>query len=424
MIGLLQRVLRVVSGGMTIDYEESKRLVRSEDPADRRRVAADPGVKPEFLYYLATDPDHTVRVEVAKNEATPVQADLILAGDRRQEVRADLARKIASLAPGLTANETDRLRLLTYQVLETLIEDEAVRVRRVIAETLKSMPDPPREIIQRLARDVELSVAGPVLQYSPALDDEDLLDILRQLPIPGAAKAIALREGLGGAVSEEIGQSEDSEAIAALLSNPSAQIREDTLDRLIDRAPQHISWHTPLVERPRLSGSAALKLAAFVARDLLDRLKGRSDLPVDTLQEIERSVLARLEDAPSIKPDAGPGGYLEEAARLHKQGKLNESLLSDALVDGRAAFVPAGLTILSGLPLDIAEKIIGSHSTKGIVALAWKAGLTMGFAVRIQTVLGRIPVTQVLKPLPDGGFPLSKEALEWQIDFFRGMGGG
>jgi hypothetical protein len=194
MKGLLQRVFNLgKQAAPPIDYEESKALVQSRDPADRKRVAADQQVKPEILYFLANDPDASVRTAVARNQATPVQADVILARDPQEAVRADLAAKISRFAPDLRPDETDKLKAMTYQVLETLIQDQAVRVRKVVAETLKDMNTAPVELIQRLARDPELAVAGPVLQYSPVLTDDDLLDIVRQLPIPGAAAAIAKR---------------------------------------------------------------------------------------------------------------------------------------------------------------------------------------------------------------------------------------
>jgi uncharacterized protein (DUF2336 family) len=429
-MGLLQRVFKL--GKQTtppIDYEESKLLVQSQDPAERRRVAADQQVKPEVLYFLANDPDASVRTAVARNQATPVQADVILARDKQESVRADLAAKIARFAPDLRPDETDKLKAMTYQVLETLIQDQAVRVRRVVAETLKDMNTAPAELIQRLARDPELSVAGPVLQYSPVLTDDDLLEIVRQLPVPGAAAAIAKRRKLGPVIADEIGNGADVDAITALLSNGSAQIREETLDRLVERAPQYPAWHRPLVERPKLSGSAIKKLAQFVAKDLIAKLQSRSDLQPGTIAELQQIVLQRLEgdapepdEAPAPPPaPEGPSKLLAEAKKLKAEGKLDEDTLVDALMGGRPALVLAGLSVLSNLPLPVIDKIMSAHSAKGVVALIWKAKLPMRFAVRVQTVLARLPAVQTLKPRADGGFPLSEEALEWQIGFFTDM---
>jgi uncharacterized protein (DUF2336 family) len=423
MIGLLQRVFKLgKTPSPVIGYEEAKQLVQSRNMADRRKVAENQLVRPEILYFLATDPEPMVRVAVAGNQATPVQADLVLAKDSDERVRADLAVKIAGLASELGPNETDKLKSMTYEVLEALIHDEAIRVRRIVAETLKRMPNAPASVVQRLARDPELSVAGPVLQYSPILTDQDLLDIIRQLPIPGAAAAIARRERLSLHLADEIGGADDIDAITALLSNESAQIREETLDRLIERAPKYPAWHRPLVNRPRLSADAAKKLALFVARDLLTWLRARTDLPSEAMGELEEIVLQRL-DAEKLAPNTAeaPDALLKEVRQLQAEGKLQEDVLVDALIGARLGFVHAGLSVLSAMPIAVIEKITSAHSAKGITALVWKAGLPMRFAVRLQTVLARIPSSQTLKPRSDGGFPLSPDALQWQIDFFTDL---
>ena len=102
MMELLQRVMRTVRGAdPPIDYEESKRLAASKERADRHAVARHSEVRPEVLYYLAADADPQVRAAVAANESTPVQADLLLARDRDDRVRVDLAQKIARLTPVL-----------------------------------------------------------------------------------------------------------------------------------------------------------------------------------------------------------------------------------------------------------------------------------------------------------------------------------
>jgi uncharacterized protein (DUF2336 family) len=428
MKGLLQRIFHIGAGSQKLDYEESKRLIQSRNPADRRLVAGNLQVQPEVLYFLATDPDHTVRTAVASNEATPVQADLILAKDQHEAVRADLARKISRLAPTLTQRQSDRVKEMTYEVLDTLVRDQAVKIRRIVSETLKNMPDAPTEIVQLLSRDVELAVAGPLLQFSPLLKDEDLLDLVRQMPIAGAVRAIAQRKGVSAKLAAEISAGDDVDAITSLLSNSSAQIREETLDHLIERAPAHKAWHRPLVERPRLSDSAARRLARFVAQDLIQRLRARVDLKPDTIKVLQAIVLERLE-AEGGKPEgAGEAAeespadkLMEEARKLKEVGKLTEDALVDALIGGKPGLVNAGLAVLAGQPLSVVEKILSSHSAKGITAIVWKAGLSMRFSVRLQSVVARIPAPQTLKPRADGGFPLSEDALAWQLGFFADM---
>jgi uncharacterized protein (DUF2336 family) len=424
MMELLQRVFR--HSGKAIDYETQKLLAQSTKPSDRRRLAESTSARPEVLYFLAADVEASVRAAVAANEATPVQADLLLARDRSADVRVDLAAKIARLAPGLSKEAHERLRKLTYEVLEILVRDQVTRVRQVIAETLKDVADAPPQIIRLLARDCEIVVAGPVLEFSPLLGDEDLLAIIADAPIPGALAAMARRDGVKAPITDAISASADVDAIAALLANPSAQIREETLDRLVDRAPGVVAWHKPLVERPRLSAEIVRKLAAFVADQLLRRLSERRDLDPATAREVAAVVRQRLaENAPEEKAAAAlakpANEALARANRLKQQGKLDEAAVLGALGhDG--GFVRAALAVMSELPPELVDRVLGAHSPKGVTALAWKSGLGMRAAHKLQLQLGQIPPNAALKPRVDGGYPLSAEAMQWQLDFFRGMG--
>jgi uncharacterized protein (DUF2336 family) len=420
MMELLQRVFR--SSGKTIDYETQKALAASRQPADRRQLAESTSARPEVLYYLAADADATVRAAVAGNEATPVQADLLLARDRIDAVRIDLAAKIARLAPGLSSEAHERLKKMTHEVLEILVRDQVTRVRQVIAEALKDVADVPVEIVRLLARDGEIVVAGPVLEVSPLLSDEDLLDIIASAPIPGALAAIARRPVVREPVADAIGASADVDAVAALLANPSAQIREETLDRLVDRAPAVAAWHKPLVQRPLLSPGIARKLSAFVADHLLRLLSERRDLDPATARDVAAAVKRRLADAPAAKPAAEPGeDSLARARRLKQEGKLDESSVLAAAGRDRG-FVRAALAVLAGLPLEVVDRVIGSHSPKGVTALAWKAGFGMRAAHKLQLQLAQIAPNAALLPRSDGAYPLSTEAMQWQLDFFIGMG--
>jgi hypothetical protein len=106
---------------------------------------------------------------------------------------------------------------------------------------------------------------------------------------------------------------------------------------------------------------------------------------------------------------------------LKEQGKLDEAAVLGALGHDRG-FVRAALCVLSELPPVVVDRVLGAHSPKGVTALAWKSGLGMRAALKLQIQLGQIPPNATLKPREDGGYPLSAEAMDWQLDFFRGMG--
>jgi uncharacterized protein (DUF2336 family) len=432
MTSLLKRLLGgIVKGEKPVTYEEARDLAASADAKTRGQLASHKGLMPEILYYLAGDPLADVRRSIASNPTTPAQANLLLAKDVDEDVRSNLALKIAKLAPGLGADEQDRIRRITYETLETLARDQLPRVRRIIAETLKDVANAPPEIIRRLARDTEIVVAGPVLECSPVLTDEDLLEIISTGPIKGALAAISRRAGVGAEVADVIAKSDDVEAIAVLLGNKSAQIREETLDRLIERAPDIEMWHAPLVQRPHLSAKAVGRIARFVADNLLDVLKTRQDLPASVMADVEREVKKRLEhetnqielQQPRRKGAAGTGGGVDplaELRQLHAAGKLEEADVTQALGANKLEMVTGALAVRTGLTLDVVKKAIETQSAKGMVALAFKAGLGMDLSMQLQTKLARVPPSGVVRGR-NGNCPLTPEEVDWQIDFFKSL---
>jgi uncharacterized protein (DUF2336 family) len=399
-------------------YERDKRLAADPDVQVRREIARSAAVRPEILYFLATDDAAAVRREIAANAHTPYQADLLLVRDPDEAVRADLARKVAALLPGLSADEQSLARERVIELVTALARDAAVRVRQVVAETLKDVADAPAHVIRQLAEDIEIVVAEPVLRWSPLLTDDDLLEIIGGKPIPGAVAAIAQRAGVGGAVADAIVAADDERAVAALLANPSAQIREETLDMIVDRAPARTSWHPALVSRPVLPGRLVKRIASFVAATLLRKLEQRTDLDPATRKAVSKEVGRRLNEEPS-EPDKKSGETADEiVARMKAEGKLDEDAVFEAMGDGKRAIVKAALTALSGIGEAAVDKIMSSHSAKGIVALVWKAGLSPRLASQLQMRLGGIPPRQVLSARGGEGWPLSPEDMTWHLEFF------
>lgn len=412
-----------------LDYDEAKRLARSTSEDDRRRLAEMRSMPPEILFYLAGDAAADVRRAIAANPDTPRQADLVLARDDDPGVRESLAAKIARVLPDLSPDEHDTIYRMTVQVLETLARDQASRVRAVLAEALKDVVQAPPEVIGRLARDTELDVSAPVLEFSPLLTEADLIEIIAAAPAAGAAGAIARRRRLPGDVCDAIVAAGDADAVAVLLGNASAQIREETLDRIIDQAPRHESWHENLVKRPALSGDMIRRIAGFVAGSLLRVLRNRSDLDEQTIQTLAATIDRKLQEddgdeSERAVPSPAQNADKARAKQMHAKGKLDEDAVLRAVNSGDRPFAIAALALRSGIEEPRIERLMGLRSAKGIVSLVWKCGFTMRLASQIQLRMAGIPPQAALRARGGVAFPLSEADMNWQIEFIEGLGKG
>jgi uncharacterized protein (DUF2336 family) len=398
--------------------------ITAPDPAARWALAQDPTTAPDTLLALARDADPAVRIGVAGNRSTPRQADLILALDDVPEIRQTVAAKVTRQVASLDIDQSSQLWQLSISVLEALARDDMAGVRRLVAETARGVESLPREIATTLGRDREPEVALPALDYPGRISDEDLVGIVETAPDPRVVGAVARRPAIGAKVSAAVVSHGGEQAIATLLANKTAEIDGETLDQVVERAGPSPSWHEALVDRPHLSHSAALRLASFVAERLVEVLRGRRDLAPETsaaigtvLQQRQGSGagLPAVMAAPLPVEEPGP---LTRARRHHAQGTLSESVIMDA-IGTDIDFLIAALSLRSRLPPAVVNKILVSHSAKGLTALAWKAGFTMRLSTQLQLRQARLPPRARLNPGSGGTYPLTPAEMEWQIDFFR-----
>ena len=410
----------------SISYEEARHLARSGNIEERRAIASHSETRPEILYFLADDPDSEIRRCIAANAATPHQADFHLAQDTNDEVRCVLAAKISNLFPQVSRIEQDTMRRAILDVIEVLATDEASRVRAVVADAIKGLPDVPHHLVLQLANDPVLQVCVPVLEYSPILTNDDLLALIKSDPVQGALSAIARRKTVDEDVSDAIAGTDDQDAIADLLANPSAQVREETLDMLVDRAPNVESWHAPLVAMPKLPAGPAKKIAGFVAQSLLDSLGSRTDLPPETITAVAEAVKCHLASATASpakthKLSVQKNDSQRRAITLFEADALDDQAIRQAIFNGDSRFVQTALELLSGIAADTVDQVFRARSGQAVVALCWKAGLDMQIAMQIQSTVLKFEPADVLRSSNFDTFPMSPEDMEEKLAFFAGL---
>ena len=422
MKGLIKRMFGDGSRG-EISYDEAKELAGHKDETVRIELAERPDVRPEILYFLSEDKSPNVRRAIAKNKKAPHHADLILSKDSSQAVRETLADKIARVAPNLNADDKDKVKRMAYSALETLARDEVTHVRQVLAEALKDVAGAPPDVIRRLAFDTEIVVAGPILENSPVLSDADLIEIIEKGTATGRLSAISKRPTLSEDISESIVATADEEAVALLLANVSAQLRETTLDRIADQAKDIVSWHAPLVSRPTLSAYSVKRLSGFVATNFLRILSIRSDLEPDVLEAVKKSVAERIENGEEellgvIETEDTQTPLevaMQKVEKLRDKGDLTEARVKK-FIGGDPDMVVAALAVLAEVPVLAVHKVTLTNNIKGIVAICWQAGLTAKTAERVQGAVLSIGDNEIMRA-DGGGYPMSDSDMEWQFEF-------
>jgi uncharacterized protein (DUF2336 family) len=391
--------------------------IRTRHPGGNAELAGRTDAGPDVLHYLATHGAPATRAAVAANPAAPAVTNRLLADDPFEDVRAELAIKIARLMPGLPERESSHIFALTVETLECLARDASVRVRAILAEEIKALDCIPRDIALSLARDLSTMVAMPILQYSPLLSDADLIEVIACGQVREVLTAIAARKPLSADVSDRLVQSLDVPAVAALLVNPDAKIRKETLDRIVEQAEEISSWHMPLALRADLSARAVRRIGGLVGAAILERLAARNDLSETTRAHLGRELRARL-----AEPDNSEQDVLSSAdaiASAKSEGRLDGLFVEQAAQSGQRDIVIMALATLANVTEQTARKILATGSAKPLVALVWHAHLSMRVAFKIQTYIMKLPAREILPARHGINFPLSKEEMRWHLNYFN-----
>jgi uncharacterized protein (DUF2336 family) len=408
----------VIRAGTTgLSRDEILEILETRAQSAQNELASQVDAGADVLDYLASNGAVATRRAVAANPAAPPSANHTLANDADEDVRAELARKIGRLMPDLSADETDRLRTLTLETLDRLAHDQETRVRAILSDEIKALACIPKKIVLALAHDIEEIVAGPILQYSPLLSDTDLMEIIASAKADQTLKAIAGRQPLSANLADAIVGSLDIPAVAALLLNPKAEIREKTLDRIIAEAEQVRALQQPLVLRADLSPRAIRRVASFVGAELIEQLSERHGLDATTQKALKTELRTRLERA------SAPAAISEEKASAAVAAALRARTLGEAFVvaaaeAGHKETVALALSELARVPTEIVRKILAAKTARPITALVWRAKLHMRVSFKIQSQVMHLPAQELLPARGGVGFPMTEDEMRWHLAYF------
>ena len=227
-------------------------------------------------------------------------------------------------------------------VIQRLAGAVDVAARMELAGKLACVPNAPRGVIRRLARD-EIGVAREVLAFSDRLDDQDLMAIALDLGRDHML-AICERPRISPPVTEVLVEFGDGVVKHAVLANPGASFSPSAIAVLVEQAGTDAGLHHLLSERA----------------DLPDLSRRRLD---DLTRDITRSRLAR-------SVSAGPSGNLRPGGRDYADAmralravmanrQLSERDLADFAAAGRLDCAILVIVSLTGLTVDCVEAVFG-----------------------------------------------------------------
>jgi uncharacterized protein (DUF2336 family) len=284
--------------------------------------------------------------------------------------RAAAAHKLCRTIDQVPLSDADRQ--LAGEILRIMAADAAELVRRALAVTLKQSPLLPRDVALKLVRDVE-SVALPVLSFSPAFTDDDLVEIVR-LGGPVRQVAIARRPKLSPKVADVLAEDGGERAVLAACGNDRAQFSEAGLARIVERFEASERVLAAVAYRQTLPLSVTERLIELVTGQVREHLVARHSLSPETALKlaVDSAERASIDLVDQAGRAADMKGFV---AHLAGANRLTPSLLLRGLVHGHMTFFEWGLAELAGVPHHRTWLMIHDAGPLGLRAIYERAGL-------------------------------------------------
>ncbi len=306
--------------------------------------------------------------------------------DPSEETRAKMAAKLVGAfeSGGLTPTE----RGLAEDIFRALTRDAAERVRRALAEHIAESHDLPHDVALALARDVD-AVALPILEHSAVLTDEDLVEIIR-MGNPGKQLAIAGRQVVHAVVADALVDSDNAAAVARLVGNAGAELRETTLRKVMERHGNDARVQEPLAQREALPAAVLERLVALASDSLHEFLVKRHDLQPSTASDLVLRIRERA--TAGLLTSMWPAVEAERLAhQLNQANRLTPSLILRTMCLGDLSFFEAAFAELAGIPIHNARLLIHDPGGLGLASLYAKSGFSKelfpAFRVALDVVL-------------------------------------
>lgn len=304
------------------------------------------------------------------------------------EKRVDTLRQVTNLFLHDGERLGDDQVKVFDDVLCLLIARVESRARAELSARLAPIDYAPFEVIQHLARDEEISVAGSVLARSSRLRTSDLVEIASTRG-QDHLLAISGRSNLPEAVTDVIVDRGERKVIQ-LAGNASARFSEAGYSGIV----AHADADDELTEILGLRIDLPLKFLRDLLRRATNAVRARlAALAPAELQEEIKQILKSI--AAAAGDDALSGRDFDRAEKLVKLLKEHNELDDAAMVKfaGARKFdeVAAALALLNNVPTDMMARLLEGPRSDLILIPCKSAGLNW---LAVETILSNRPLQQ------------------------------
>jgi uncharacterized protein (DUF2336 family) len=269
------------------------------------------------------------------------------------------------------------------EVIGRLAQEIEVEARAQLAKRLARLDNAPADIINKLACDDLIEVAGPVLRHSERIDGRALVSIARSKSQQHLL-AISKRKSICEDITDLLVTRGNQQVLNSVATNSGARFSDFGILHLIKRS-EHDSILVELLGRrkdiPRHLFQQLIAKASQAAEQQL-----RAQHP-EAAGQIQTSVIEVTGELQSIFGPASESYFAAKRAVTKEShyGSLNESKILKYAQSHRLEEVTVGLSLLCSLPVDVVERTLTGTNAELVLILAraldfsWETAMSLLF---------------------------------------------
>jgi uncharacterized protein (DUF2336 family) len=333
--------------------------------------------------------------------------------------RVDTLRRMTSLFVEQAPNLKEAHVTVFDEVILRLARDLEFRARVELSERLADIGNAPTKVVRDLAFDKDIQVAGPVLERSPRLDEEDLVAIAHDRG-QDHLFALSRRSTLSERVTDILVDRGDQRVVRSVADNEGARFSERGFSQLMTRAREDALLQGILKTRrdipPRqmeeLVAIAREKVRETLREEYADAAADVFDKAVDEVASVaaetmQPHLLMNDFDAATttVRQKARSGGLIEDdVADWIKAGKLEEAL--------------AAMAHLAGVPTEMVARAYHAAHYDPLLFIVRSIKFGWGtFKLLLTAKAGRQPSSDVIKSAFDSFQQLSVQTAQRVVRF-------
>jgi uncharacterized protein (DUF2336 family) len=289
----------------------------------------------------------------------------------RYKATMNRQRVVHTVAQILETEVNPHEKTMVADVLMSLVRQAERDLRESLSERLCVINDAPEDLILYLAHDI-ISVAKPVLSYSPILTETDLLYII-QSKSPEYWQAIAQRKKLDSDVVDALVERKDEGTAVQLVNNDTIRLNITAIEAFAELSKYSESLAEPLLRRSELPKRIAMDLYWHVSAVLRSQINQSFNIPKEKLDEALQDALQDFSDTAHKTADPRPSALMMDLARQYSRlNRIDDAMLVKTLRRGHTRFFVALMAERSNLAPETIHEIMRQVGGQGM-AVACKA---------------------------------------------------